>query len=187
MVNWNVFSGVRLEKHKNWIFLFRFLLYNNLKCSSASCFPSCPSCRVTQTYDAGACVYFYFAFNYRGLSDPVHVYEQVEVLRIRASYCSCRPFFKISLRHIFILFALQHAARDEILANGGSLSHHHGGKTTCRVFFFALLGEAVLRLCQIARCFFHMSSKCFSPRPGYLSVMEVAMVSAAVARNQLQY
>ena len=35
--------------------------------------------RVTQTYDAGACVYFYFAFNSRGLSDPVHVYEQVEV------------------------------------------------------------------------------------------------------------
>ncbi|KAA8588121.1 hypothetical protein FQN60_001315 [Etheostoma spectabile] len=33
----------------------------------------------------------------RGLSDPVHVYEQVE-----------------------------HAAREEILANGGSLSHHHG-------------------------------------------------------------
>ncbi|XP_068429008.1 alkyldihydroxyacetonephosphate synthase, peroxisomal [Clinocottus analis] len=55
------------------------------------------SCRVTQTYDAGACVYFYFAFNYRGLSDPVHVYEEVE-----------------------------HAAREEILANGGSLSHHHG-------------------------------------------------------------
>uniref|UniRef100_A0A671Q3N4 Alkylglycerone-phosphate synthase n=1 Tax=Sinocyclocheilus anshuiensis TaxID=1608454 RepID=A0A671Q3N4_9TELE len=56
-----------------------------------------PLSRVTQTYDAGACVYFYFAFNYRGLSDPVHVYEQVE-----------------------------HAAREEILANGGSLSHHHG-------------------------------------------------------------
>uniref|UniRef100_A0A673LBZ0 Alkylglycerone-phosphate synthase n=1 Tax=Sinocyclocheilus rhinocerous TaxID=307959 RepID=A0A673LBZ0_9TELE len=53
--------------------------------------------QVTQTYDAGACVYFYFAFNYRGLNDPVHVYEQVE-----------------------------HAAREEILANGGSLSHHHG-------------------------------------------------------------
>uniref|UniRef100_A0A673AXH4 Alkylglycerone-phosphate synthase n=1 Tax=Sphaeramia orbicularis TaxID=375764 RepID=A0A673AXH4_9TELE len=60
-------------------------------------FPPLSTCRVTQTYDAGACVYFYFAFNYRGLSDPVHVYEQVE-----------------------------HAARDEILANGGSLSHHHG-------------------------------------------------------------
>lgn len=37
------------------------------------------TCRVTQTYDAGACVYFYFAFNYRGLSDPVHVYEEIEV------------------------------------------------------------------------------------------------------------
>ncbi|TWW80839.1 Alkyldihydroxyacetonephosphate synthase, peroxisomal [Takifugu flavidus] len=59
---------------------------------------SVPWDRVTQTYDAGACVYFYFAFNYRGLGDPVHVYEQVE-----------------------------HAAREEILANGGSLSHHHGG------------------------------------------------------------
>uniref|UniRef100_A0A8C3ARF9 Alkylglycerone-phosphate synthase n=1 Tax=Cyclopterus lumpus TaxID=8103 RepID=A0A8C3ARF9_CYCLU len=55
------------------------------------------SCRATQTYDSGACVYFYFAFNYRGLSDPVHVFEEVE-----------------------------HAAREEILANGGSLSHHHG-------------------------------------------------------------
>lgn len=40
------------------------------------------TCRVTQTYDAGACVYFYFAFNYRGLSDPVHVYEEVEVSHI---------------------------------------------------------------------------------------------------------
>ncbi|KAK5613836.1 hypothetical protein CRENBAI_015716 [Crenichthys baileyi] len=60
-------------------------------------FPPLSTCRVTQTYDAGACVYFYFAFNYRGLSDPVHVYEQVE-----------------------------RAAREEILANGGSLSHHHG-------------------------------------------------------------
>ncbi|XP_068101543.1 alkyldihydroxyacetonephosphate synthase, peroxisomal [Hyperolius riggenbachi] len=60
-------------------------------------FPPLSTCRVTQTYDAGACVYFYFAFNYRGISDPVHVYEEIEF-----------------------------AAREEILANGGSLSHHHG-------------------------------------------------------------
>ncbi|KAJ7398014.1 Alkyldihydroxyacetonephosphate synthase, peroxisomal [Pitangus sulphuratus] len=60
-------------------------------------FPPLSTCRVTQTYDAGACVYFYFAFNYRGISDPIHVYEQIE-----------------------------RAAREEILANGGSLSHHHG-------------------------------------------------------------
>ncbi|KAG7177818.1 alkyldihydroxyacetonephosphate synthase, peroxisomal-like [Homarus americanus] len=55
------------------------------------------TCRVTQTYDAGACVYFYFAFNYRGLSDPVHVYEEIEG-----------------------------NARNEILGCGGSISHHHG-------------------------------------------------------------
>uniref|UniRef100_A0A8C0SXK7 Alkylglycerone-phosphate synthase n=1 Tax=Canis lupus familiaris TaxID=9615 RepID=A0A8C0SXK7_CANLF len=55
------------------------------------------TCRVTQIYDAGACIYFYFAFNYRGISDPLTVFEQTET-----------------------------AAREEILANGGSLSHHHG-------------------------------------------------------------
>ncbi|KAK7468162.1 hypothetical protein BaRGS_00036626 [Batillaria attramentaria] len=60
-------------------------------------FPPYITCRVTQTYDAGACVYFYFGFNYRGISNPVHVYEDIEA-----------------------------CARDEILANGGSISHHHG-------------------------------------------------------------
>ncbi len=58
------------------------------------------TCRVTQTYDAGAAVYFYFAFNYQnGITggDPVHVYETIE-----------------------------RAARDEIIASGGSISHHHG-------------------------------------------------------------
>lgn len=59
--------------------------------------PPLASCRVTQTYDAGACVYFYFAFNYTGVPDPVHVYEEIEA-----------------------------AAREEILACGGSISHHHG-------------------------------------------------------------
>ncbi|XP_054578771.1 alkyldihydroxyacetonephosphate synthase, peroxisomal isoform X3 [Eptesicus fuscus] len=58
---------------------------------------SAPWDRVTQTYDAGACIYFYFAFNYRGISDPLTVFDQTEA-----------------------------AAREEILANGGSLSHHHG-------------------------------------------------------------
>lgn len=55
------------------------------------------SCRVTQTYDAGACVYFYFGFKYTDHADPVHVYEEIES-----------------------------RARDECLANGGSISHHHG-------------------------------------------------------------
>ena len=54
-------------------------------------------CRVTQTYDAGCVIYFYFAFNYNELSDPVKIYEEIE-----------------------------ERARDEIVANGGSVSHHHG-------------------------------------------------------------
>lgn len=69
--------------------------------------PSLISARVTQAYDAGACVYFYFGFNFLDYQppneaasasfDPVAMYEEIE-----------------------------HAARDEILAAGGSLSHHHG-------------------------------------------------------------
>ncbi|XP_055858638.1 alkyldihydroxyacetonephosphate synthase [Episyrphus balteatus] len=55
------------------------------------------SCRVTQTYDAGCCIYFYFAFKYTGIHNPVETYE-----------------------------AIENSARDEILSSGGSLSHHHG-------------------------------------------------------------
>lgn len=55
------------------------------------------SCRVTQTYDSGCVVYFYFAFNYVGIDNPVEVYE-----------------------------AIEEKARDEIVASGGSISHHHG-------------------------------------------------------------
>lgn len=55
------------------------------------------SCRVTQTYDSGCVIYFYFAFNYAGIDDPVNVYETIE-----------------------------EKARDEIIASGGSISHHHG-------------------------------------------------------------
>jgi len=61
-------------------------------------YPILATSRVTQVYDSGACVYFYFGFNYRGLNgDPVEVYESIET-----------------------------AARNEILACGGSISHHHG-------------------------------------------------------------
>lgn len=60
-------------------------------------FPPYATCRVTQTYDAGACVYFYFGFNYRGVANPVELYEEIE-----------------------------RCAREEILASGGSISHHHG-------------------------------------------------------------
>jgi alkyldihydroxyacetonephosphate synthase len=36
------------------------------------------SSRVTQTYDSGACVYFYFGFRYNTHEDPVHTYEEIE-------------------------------------------------------------------------------------------------------------
>jgi alkyldihydroxyacetonephosphate synthase len=55
------------------------------------------TCRVTQLYPTGVCIYFYFAFYFKGLSEPERIYAEIE-----------------------------HAARDEILCSGGSLSHHHG-------------------------------------------------------------
>ncbi|PZC82264.1 alkyldihydroxyacetonephosphate synthase [Helicoverpa armigera] len=53
--------------------------------------------RLTQTYDAGCCIYFYFGHNIGKCKDPVSTYEEIE-----------------------------EAARDEIIACGGSISHHHG-------------------------------------------------------------
>ncbi|TMA36020.1 MAG: FAD-binding oxidoreductase [Deltaproteobacteria bacterium] len=53
--------------------------------------------RVTQLYDTGVCVYFYFAFYHRGVERASEVYAELE-----------------------------RAAREEILRSGGSLSHHHG-------------------------------------------------------------
>jgi len=54
-------------------------------------------CRITQLYDTGCAVYFYFAMNYYGLKDPVKAYLEIE-----------------------------QEAREEILRLGGSISHHHG-------------------------------------------------------------
>ena len=55
------------------------------------------TCRVTQVYPTGVCVYFYFAFYFKGVENPSAVFNEIE-----------------------------HAARDEVLKSGGSLSHHHG-------------------------------------------------------------
>lgn len=41
--------------------------------------PVLANCRVTQVYDAGACVYFYFGFNARGLKNGLEVYDRIEV------------------------------------------------------------------------------------------------------------
>lgn len=53
--------------------------------------------RITQVYPSGVCIYFYLGFYAKGVDDPVQKYAELE-----------------------------HAAREEILAAGGSLSHHHG-------------------------------------------------------------
>lgn len=53
--------------------------------------------RLTQVYPTGVAMYFYLGFYAKGVEDPVGCYA-----------------------------ALEHAAREEILACGGSLSHHHG-------------------------------------------------------------
>lgn len=80
------------------------------------------SCRVTQTYDAGCCVYFYMAFTYSGLKDPVGAYEEIE-----------------------------EAAREEILANGGSLSHHHGVGKLRASFYPEAVGQAGVSLYRAAK------------------------------------
>jgi alkyldihydroxyacetonephosphate synthase len=82
------------------------------------------TCRVTQTYDVGACVYFYFAFNYQALfKDPVQLFEEIE-----------------------------NAARDEILANRGSISHHHGiGKIRAKWLPHTISSPAIGALLHIKR------------------------------------
>lgn len=55
------------------------------------------SSRISQIYESGATVYFYFGFYYKGVENPTHVYHEIEDV-----------------------------AREEILKCGGSLSHHHG-------------------------------------------------------------
>ncbi|MCE4554310.1 FAD-binding oxidoreductase [Roseateles cellulosilyticus] len=55
------------------------------------------SCRVTQVYPTGVCIYFYLAIYAKGVEDAHALYAELE-----------------------------HEAREEILACGGSLSHHHG-------------------------------------------------------------
>ncbi len=55
-------------------------------------------CRVTQLYHEGVCLYFYMCISFDGLGD----------------------------RSSRVYADLERAARDEILKQGGSLSHHHG-------------------------------------------------------------
>ena len=73
------------------------------------------SARVTQLYETGVCVYFYFAIYHRGVEDASHVYAEME-----------------------------RAAREEILRAGGSLSHHHGVGKLRRSFLPEVFSETAL-------------------------------------------
>jgi len=74
------------------------------------------SSRVTQVYPTGVCIYFYFGFYYKGISNPQEVYLELENM-----------------------------ARDEILKSGGSLSHHHGVGKLRRAFLPRIMSETAIQ------------------------------------------
>ena len=77
------------------------------------------TCRVTQVYPTGVCVYFYFAYYFKGIENPSEVFSEIE-----------------------------HAARDEVLKSGGSLSHHHGIGKIRRDFLPRVLSPGILTWAQ---------------------------------------
>jgi alkyldihydroxyacetonephosphate synthase len=72
--------------------------------------------RVTQLYETGVCVYFYFGCYMKGIPNASEVYAEME-----------------------------RAAREEILRAGGSLSHHHGIGKLRQAFLPEVLSEPALR------------------------------------------
>jgi alkyldihydroxyacetonephosphate synthase len=80
------------------------------------------TCRVTQLYPTGVCIYFYFAYYYKGVDRPSEVYAEME-----------------------------RAARDEILKSGGSLSHHHGIGKLRQEFLPRVLSPAALDWLRAAK------------------------------------
>jgi alkyldihydroxyacetonephosphate synthase len=73
------------------------------------------SARVTQVYQTGVCIYFYFAFYHKGVERPSQVFTELERI-----------------------------ARDEILLSGGSLSHHHGIGKLRRSFLPRIMSATAL-------------------------------------------
>ena len=72
--------------------------------------------RVTQVYRTGVCIYFYFGFYYKGITNPHELYLELENI-----------------------------ARDEILKSGGSLSHHHGVGKLRRAFLPRIMSETAIQ------------------------------------------
>ena len=80
------------------------------------------SYRVTQTYHAGACVYFTMGFSGHGLANPRADFEDIE-----------------------------HMLRQVVLDHGGSLSHHHGVGKIRQAFLPQVHSAAGLELIRAAK------------------------------------
>jgi alkyldihydroxyacetonephosphate synthase len=72
--------------------------------------------RITQVYQTGVAIYFYFGFYYKGIPNPSQVYLELEDI-----------------------------ARAEILRSGGSLSHHHGIGKIRQQFLPDIMSETTLK------------------------------------------
>jgi alkyldihydroxyacetonephosphate synthase len=81
------------------------------------------SCRVTQIYETGCCVYFYMAFYAKGVEDAVGQYHEIERL-----------------------------ARKEVLDAGGSISHHHGVGKLRLPFVSDIMSPAMQRWREQMKC-----------------------------------
>jgi len=75
------------------------------------------SARITQLYDTGCAIYFYYGFKYKGLAEPLKAFDDLE-----------------------------HQAREVILENGGSISHHHGIGKLRAPFIPQVLDEANIKM-----------------------------------------
>lgn len=80
------------------------------------------TCRVTQVYDTGACVYFYLGISYKGVENPPKTFA-----------------------------VLENKAREEILKSGGSLSHHHGIGKLRQHFLPKIMSNTMLEWNQLMK------------------------------------
>ncbi len=75
--------------------------------------------RITQVYATGVAMYFYMGFYAKGVQNPIKAYAKLE-----------------------------HAAREEILASGGTLSHHHGVGKIRQEFLHEVYSDGALAVTQ---------------------------------------
>ena len=84
------------DKIKNLVVSVKARIRDEVKKSGCRYQPF-SSMRITQLYENGAAIYTYFGFNMWGMKNPLEAYIKIEL-----------------------------AARSEVLACGGNISHHHG-------------------------------------------------------------